>query len=81
MSANTCDRHPSALAKYVAAKATDNGALLELTLCGHCRVKNAGPLFADGWDVIDADQCDTLRAPDVDVNARIAPYIQGEGAL
>ena len=59
-SAGVCDRHPSALAKYVAAQAFDDG-LLELALCGHCRVTLARPLYDQGWDVIDADQCDTDR--------------------
>lgn len=61
-SVGTCDRHPSALAKYVAAKAVDDGDLLELTLCGHCRIVHAKALYDQGWDVIDADECDTMQA-------------------
>ena len=55
-SLGTCDRHPSALAKYAVVS-----GLLELNLCGHCRIVHASALYDQGWSVIDADECDTTR--------------------
>ena len=49
-SLGACDRHPSALAQYVLV----NG-LLELTLCGHCRVQHARALYLQGFTAISAD--------------------------
>src|SRR5262245_51360770 len=61
-SLGTCDRHLSALAKYVAVQRFDDGPFM-FTLCGHCRVIHAKALYDQGWDVIDADDCDTEAVP------------------